>query len=91
MAKELSVYLEKQHIGNLIQTYRGARFAYDEDIYTEYMGMPLLSASLPVKMRPYSEGLTNAWFRGLLPEGRRLDVLSQKIGCTPSDYVRILA
>jgi len=37
-------------------TRRGARFAYNGDLARERVGMPLLSLSLPVKVRPYAEG-----------------------------------
>ena len=71
-------------------TRRGARFAYNGDLARERVGMPLLSLSLPVKVRPYAEGLTGSWFRGLLPEGQRLQAISRHIGCDEGDYVSIL-
>ena len=43
MAKELDVFLEEQHIGKLVQTYRGAKFYYDEETCAKYISMPLLS------------------------------------------------
>ena len=77
-------------VGRLLRTRRGARFVYEEEIVREHAGQPLLSLSLPVKERPYAEGRTGSWFRGLLPEGRRLEAIARHIGCDGGDYVRIL-
>lgn len=90
-ADELEVRLAGRRIGILSRTRKGARFRYDDDAVVAYAGRPLLSAALPVKARPYAEGLTGAWFSGLLPEGDRFDYLCRRIDCAPSDYMSILA
>ena len=89
--RELEVSLSGTRVGTLRETRKGARFAYDEDIVGNFPAMPVLSASLPVKRRPYSEGKTGAWFRGLLPEGERLAALCRRIRCSTADYLGILA
>lgn len=91
MADELKVLLNDMQVGVLRRSGRGARFAYLEEIVDRYGGSPVLSASLPVKSKPYREGLTESWFSGLLPEGARLDKLCREIGCKTSDYYTILA
>lgn len=88
---ELDVLLNDRHVAVLRETRKGARLVFDADVVEGYRGLPLLSASLPVKARPYGEGLTNAWFENLLPEGARLERLCRELGCAPTDYVRILA
>ena len=87
----LDVHLSGRLIGSLSRTRKGARFAYAPDLIYEHAGQPVLSAALPVKQRPYSEGLTNAWFSGLLPEGERLERLCRQLSCHPGDYMEILA
>lgn len=87
----LEVYLSGRLVGTLTRTRRGARFSYLPDLVREYAGQPILSAVLPVKQRPYSEGLTNAWFSGLLPEGERLERICRQLSCHPSDYLSVLA
>ena len=87
----LDVSLSGEHIGILVPTRKGARFQFDEKICETYLGQPLLSVALPVKNRAYSEGRTNAWFRGLLPEGQRLDKVCREIGCDTADYMNILS
>ena len=88
--KELVVSLLGMAIGRLVPTRRGARFSYESEVAREHVGMPLLSLSLPVKARPYAEELTGSWFRGLLPEGQRLQAIARRIGCDEGDYVSIL-
>ena len=88
---ELDVSMNGMPIGTLARTRRGARFSYRDDVIAGYAGQPLLSAALPVKARAYAEGLTGAWFRGLLPEGERLERLCRKFGVLSTDYVGILA
>ena len=53
--KELVVSLLGMPIGRLVPTRRGARFSYESEVAREHVGMPLLSLSLPVKARPYTE------------------------------------
>ena len=92
MASEsLLVFLNGTEVGRMVPTRRGAQFSYLETISETMNGVPLLSLSLPVKRRRYSEGLTASWFRGLLPEGERLRAISQAIGCDEADYVAILS
>lgn len=90
-AQELSVRLYDHEVGTLVPTRRGARFSYTDDMVEAHLGQPVLSLSLPVKRRPYAEGLTGSWFRGLLPEGERLTGICRSIGCSESDYLSILA
>ena len=89
--RELEILLSGERIGWLTETRKGARFAYDELVAERWPGRPLLSAALPVKRRPYSEGLTGAWFEGLLPEGERLDRICRELRCASGDYIGILA
>lgn len=87
---ELDVRMGNISVGTLFRTRKGARFVYSPEAQDRYLGSPLLSVSLPVKKRPYSEGLTRSWFAGLLPEGEMLDQLCASIGCSPYDYFGIL-
>lgn len=87
----LVVRLHDREVGTLHPTRRGARFAYCEDALDTWRGRPLLSLSLPVKRRPYAEGLTGSWFRGLLPEGDRLASICRMLRCEENDYISLLA
>lgn len=69
----------------------GARFSYATDIVRDHLGAPVLSLSLPVKSRPYGEGLARTWFSGLLPEGKRLESVCREIGCSTADYYQVLS
>ncbi len=89
--RELWVLLNGEPVGCLTETRRGARFPYNEKMNETHQGSLVLSTSLPVKTRAYGEGLTNAWFEGLLPEGERLEALSREVGCAQSDYVGLLS
>ena len=89
-SSKLCVWLNDREIGTLVPTRRGASFAYGESVVSEMSGRPVLSLSLPVKRRAYAEGLTGAWFRGLLPEGERLTSICRTIGCEEHDYFSIL-
>jgi serine/threonine-protein kinase HipA len=90
MADTLDVYLAGLHIGTLTKTRKGARFAYDEEVASSFQGRPVLSCALPAKSKPYYEGLTGAWFSGLLPEGARLKRLARGLGVNESDYFKLL-
>lgn len=87
---KLHVYLENSHVGVLTKTRAGARFSYDKETPPNLLGRPLLSCALPVKARPYGEGLTGAWFSGLLPEGERLARLAKELKVDSYDYFNLL-
>lgn len=86
----LDIHLGADLIGTLEKTRKGARLRFSEAAVEKYLGRPLLSTSLPVKHRPYAEGLTGAWFENLLPEGDRLTRLCRELHCAPDDYFHLL-
>lgn len=89
--RTLEVYLGEKRIGRVTETRKGGRFAYDPAIVERFAEMPLLSLSLPVKARPFSEGRTSAWFNGLLPEGPRRDAIAKSLGFPSHDWVGLLS
>lgn len=89
--RTLEVYLGEAHIGQIVETRKGGRFAYDLEVIERHAGMPLLSLALPVKKKPFSEAKTSNWFNGLLPEGSRRDAVAKSFGISPYDWIGLLA
>lgn len=88
--RTLEVYLCGKRIGSIVESRRGARFAYAQDLCDRRSGMPVLSLSLPVKRRPFGEAKTRNWFEGLLPEGERRDRICKSFGLDSFDWIGLL-
>ncbi len=89
--RTLEVLLGDDMVGHVQETRKGARFSYSADAVERFGGLPLLSLSLPVKMRPFGEEKTANWFEGLLPEGARRDNLCKRFGLSRYDWMGLLA
>ncbi len=71
--RKAQVNYSNQLAGHLWETENGFRFAYDENYLRS--GQPI-SVSLPLRKDPYESKELFSFFRGLLPEGWYLDIVS---------------
>jgi serine/threonine-protein kinase HipA len=70
VADELAVWLYGERVAVIDRERDRPRLAYTEEALTTYpLGTPLLSLSLPVSSRRYSQGIVRPFLDGLLPEG----------------------
>lgn len=70
MADGLAVWLDGERVAIIDRERDRLRLAYTEDALERYpLGAPLLSLSLPVSSRRYSQGIVRPFLDGLLPEG----------------------
>ena len=70
MADELAVWLYGERVSVIDRERDRPRLAYTEEALRRYpLGTPLLSLSLPVSSRRYTQGIVRPFLDGLLPEG----------------------
>ena len=70
MADELAVWLYGERVAVIDSEQDRLRLAYTEEALRRYpLGTPLLSLSLPVSSRRYTQGIVRPFLDGLLPEG----------------------
>lgn len=70
MADELAVWLYGERVAVIDRERDRPRLAYTEEALRRYpLGTPLLSLSLPVSSRRYTQGVVRPFLDGLLPEG----------------------
>ena len=70
MADELAVWLYGERVAVIDRERDRPRLAYTEEALRRYpLGTPLLSFSLPVSSRRYTQGIVRPFLDGLLPEG----------------------
>lgn len=86
MADELAVWLYGERVA-IVDRERGRpRLAYTDEALGRYaLGMPLLSLSLPVATRRYTQGIVRPFLDGLLPEGESRKSISRDVGVRPDD------
>jgi len=71
--RKAKVNYNDQLAGYLWETENGFRFTYNEDYLKS--GQPI-SVSLPLRIEPYESKDLFSFFRGLLPEGWYLNIVS---------------
>lgn len=70
MADELAVWLYGERVAVIDRERDRLRLTYTEEALRRYpLGTPLLSLSLPVSSRRYTQGIVRPFLDGLLPEG----------------------
>ncbi len=70
MADELAVWLYGERVAVIHRDRDRTRLVYTEEALRKYpLGTPLLSLSLPVSSRRYTQGVVRPFLDGLLPEG----------------------
>ncbi len=86
MADELAVWLYGEQVA-AIDLHRGRlRLLYTADALSRYeLGTPLLSLSLPVSERRYTQGIVRPFIDGLLPEGDARKAIARDIGVRADD------
>lgn len=89
--KSLVVWLNRERVGTLIQEDSGRlSFCYDESWRLSNTSKPL-SASLPLREKPFSEKETRPFFAGLLPEDAVRDTLARYFGISSRNDFALLA
>ena len=73
--------------GSLAETANGYRFSYDKDYLRTG---PAISVSLPLREEPYESKELFSFFRGLLPEGWYLAIVSATAKIDAQDAFGIL-
>jgi serine/threonine-protein kinase HipA len=83
---ELAVWLYGKQVAT-IDRHRGRpRLAYTEDALSRcQLGTPLLSLSLPVSERRYTQGIVRPFIDGLLPEGESRRSIARDVGVRAED------
>lgn len=91
MAEELAVWLYGDRIAT-IDIHRGRpRLGYTEDAMNRYeLGTPLLSLSLPLSERRYTQGVVRPFLDGLLPEGESRKSIARDVGVRADDTYRLI-
>jgi serine/threonine-protein kinase HipA len=70
VADELAVWLYGERVAVIDRERDRLRLTYTEEALRRYpLGTPLLSLSLPVSSRRYTQGIVRPFLDGLLPEG----------------------
>lgn len=81
------VRYNEQLVGHLRETSAGFEFVYDPDYLQS--GQPI-SVSLPLRREPFEAEQLFAFFRGLLPEGWYLDIVSKTAKVDTHDLFGVL-
>lgn len=81
------VYYNNQLAGHLFETENGFKFIYEKNYLKN--GHPV-SLSLPLREEPYESKELFSFFRGLLPEGWYLDIVSFTEKIDTTDFFGLL-
>ncbi|MFH1460764.1 MAG: HipA N-terminal domain-containing protein [Candidatus Omnitrophota bacterium] len=73
--------------GILEKTQTGYKFTYDDEFIKNSLG---ISLSLPINQKTYTSEKMFPFFKGLIPEGWYLDIVSKKLKIDKSDSFKIL-
>ena len=85
MIKSVKVFYKDIFAGILEKMDEGYLFVYDKD----YHATPI-SMNLPLREEPYYSKELFPFFKGLLPEGWYLDIVSKSCKVDPNDYFGLL-
>ncbi len=86
--RKVNVYFKSDLAGYLSETNEGYIFQYDQEFLKK--NIPI-SISLPPREEPYKSAEFFPFFKGLLPEGWYLDIVSATQKVDPRDYFAVLA
>lgn len=89
----LDVHFHGERIGTLFLAGEDDyRLAYDpRAVERAGPGAMLLSAALPARPEPFGAEATRAYIEGLLPEGRRRELIAAELGVDPNDGWGLIA
>lgn len=86
MAEELAVWLYGVQIATIERYQARPRLTYSSEALSRYeLGTPLLSLSLPVSDRRYTQGVVRPFLDGLLPEGEPRKMIARDVGVRDND------
>ncbi len=86
MADELAVWLYGERVAVIDRVRDRLRLAYTEEALRRYpLGTPLLSLSLPVSSRRYTQGIVRPFLDGLLPEGESRKAIARGVHAPERD------
>jgi|GEM_PF-275605 len=83
------VSLAGRRVGVLEETYRGSRFVYDKTYIESRNAIPI-SPTLPLNAVSFESNGLHPFFANLLPEGGRLDTVSQRLRIDRNDRFGVL-
>jgi len=86
--RKADVYFKNDLAGYLSETNEGYIFQYDENFLKK--NIPI-SLSLPPRQEPYKSAELFPFFKGLLPEGWYLDIVSTTQKVDPRDFFGVLS
>ena len=86
--RKVNVYFKNDPAGYLWETNQGYIFQYDQEFLKK--NIPI-SVSLPLREEPYKAAELFPFFKGLLPEGWYLDIVSSTQKVDARDCFGILA
>jgi len=81
------VFYKNESAGDIIETAEGYTFQYDPEFLKKNIS---ISASLPPRQEPYHSKELFSFFKGLLPEGWYLDIVSATQKVDSSDAFGLL-
>lgn len=90
MADQLIIYKGSEAIGTLVRGERELSFEYAPETITRHEGQVVLSASMRVRRRPFSEQELMPFFEGLLPEDFARKKLADRFRMNFSDTFGLL-
>ena len=86
MPDELAVWLGGERVALIDREGGRPRLTYTAEALDRYpLGTPLLSLSLPVANRRYTQGVVRPFLDGLLPEGQARQAIARDIRESPND------
>jgi len=86
VADELAVWLYGDRVATVDRQRGRPRLVYTKDALSRYeLGTPLLSLSLPVSERRYTQGIVLPFIDGLLPEGESRKSIARDVGVRADD------
>jgi serine/threonine-protein kinase HipA len=90
-ADELAVWLYGDQVAIIDQDRSRPRLSYTEEAMGRYaLGTPLLSLSLPVSERRYTQGIVRPFIDGLLPEGDSRKSIARDVGVRADDTYALI-
>jgi serine/threonine-protein kinase HipA len=86
VADELAVWLDGERVAMIDHKRGRPRLLYTGEALSRYaLGTPLLSLSMPVGNRRYTQGIVSPFLDGLLPEGESRKAIARDVAVRPDD------
>ena len=86
--REAKVFYKNELAGYLAETADGYTFQYDPEFLKKNIQ---ISVSLPPREEPYKSAELFSFFKGLLPEGWYLDIVSATQKVDPGNFFGVLS